>query len=59
MDKREIRERRKRLGLSQEKFGELLGVSRRTVIDWEAGKPVAHEKMLELACKQLEAEQLS
>lgn len=34
----EIREARQSLGLTQQKFGELLHAKIRTVQDWEAGK---------------------
>ena len=38
MDRQELRERRKRLGLTQEQFGRLLGVTARAVGKWEAGE---------------------
>ena len=36
-DAKFVRHARERLGLSQPAFGELLGVSKRTVIRWEMG----------------------
>jgi DNA-binding transcriptional regulator YiaG len=37
MDRQEIRDRRRRLGLTQEQFGRVLGVTARAVGKWEAG----------------------
>lgn len=34
----EIRQIRKRLGVNQVKFGQLLNVSRNTIINWESGR---------------------
>ncbi len=45
-----IREARKRLGLSQEKLGELVGVTRSAVNQWESGKTTPEsDKLPELA----------
>src|SRR3954452_598134 len=51
---------RKRVGVTQEQWGEMLGISRFTVIDYERGtrrsdgQPVAIPKAHELACVALE-----
>jgi DNA-binding transcriptional regulator YiaG len=41
---------RKQLGLSQERFGQKLGVSRATIVNWEKGdrkpSPLALEKLI-------------
>lgn len=53
MDKDEIRRIRHKLGLSQQKFSEKLGVSWVSVCRWENGKnepkPETIDKILELA----------
>ena len=43
-----VRSLRKRLGLTQEEFGRLIGLARRTVQDWELGnrKPSASSRKL-------------
>jgi DNA-binding XRE family transcriptional regulator len=42
MDRQELRERRKRLGLTQAALGQVLGVTSRAVGMWEAGDaPIA------------------
>jgi DNA-binding transcriptional regulator YiaG len=40
-----IKAQRKRLGLSQQEFGRLLGVSTNTMLLWEKGKTSPREKM--------------
>jgi len=53
MNKTEIKELRQKLGLSQERFGQQIGVSFVTVNNWEAGRtkpsPLALEKLKQLA----------
>lgn len=52
MEQRQIKEIRGRLGLSQERFGQLLGVSLQTVWRWESGLtkplPIVESKLEEL-----------
>ena len=43
-----IKRLRAALGLKQEPFGELLGVSQNRVSDWERGAPLSPEKATEL-----------
>ena len=42
-----IKEARKRLNLTQEEFGEIIGVTKNTVYRWEAGISVPSKKTLE------------
>ncbi len=51
-DPQKIRQIRKRLSLSQAKFGELLGVAGNTVARWERGELVP-PKVAELAAEYL------
>ena len=51
-DPQKIRQVRKRLSLSQAKFGELLGVAGNTVARWERGE-LAPPKVAELAAEYL------
>lgn len=53
----EVRKRRKALELNQSELAELLGVTRNTVARWERDEVTIPSQMLELALKQLEAEQ--
>ena len=49
MDPKQLREKRKKSGLSQEKLARLLDVSYVTIASWEAGKTtpsIAHARML-------------
>ena len=47
---KKIAEERKKLGLSQEKLGELVGVSRQAVTRWEAGQSLPElEKLVALS----------
>lgn len=49
MDPKELREKRKKMGLSQEKLARLLDVSYVTIASWEAGKTqpsIAHARVL-------------
>jgi DNA-binding XRE family transcriptional regulator len=48
MNALEIKENRKRLGLTQDALGKLLGVSKRTIINYESGDvvPVTKSKLL-------------
>lgn len=49
MDPKQLREKRKRMGLSQEKLARLLDVSHVTIGSWEAGKTapsIAHARVL-------------
>lgn len=52
----QLRDWRKSFGLSQDDLAGKLGVSRETIVRWEAGAKISHPGMLELACKQLEQE---
>ncbi len=52
MDRQELRERRRRLGLTQAQLAEALGVTTRAVGKWEAGDaPIAPS--IELAIRYL------
>jgi transcriptional regulator with XRE-family HTH domain len=54
MDGKEIRRRRKLLGMSQEALANALGVSRNTVARWENLKMrLEHEKLVEIALEYL------
>lgn len=46
---------RKRLDLSQEQAGELLGVDPRTIKRWEKNGPPQLGRIIEFACKHAEA----
>jgi len=52
--RKELRDKRIKLGLTQIKFAELLGVTSNTVARWERGElKIGCEKMLILALKNL------
>jgi transcriptional regulator with XRE-family HTH domain len=53
MDSTQLRVWRKAQGMTQQRLAEQLGVSRRTVINWEAGGQINHGRMLGLACQAL------
>jgi transcriptional regulator with XRE-family HTH domain len=54
MDGKEIRRKRKMLGMSQEALAAALGVSRNTVARWENLKmKVEHGKLIEIALNYL------
>jgi transcriptional regulator with XRE-family HTH domain len=56
MDKETFRRKRKRLGLTQEKLADRLGINRMTIIRYESGEsPVP--KSVEMALKLIEAEE--
>lgn len=55
MDMREIR---KKTGLSQQKFGDKYGIPLRTVQNWEYGKREAPEYVLDLLNFKVEAEKI-
>lgn len=51
----DIRERRRKLGLTQKELGQILGIPDNTISRWELGTVVPeHPKMLDLALKALE-----
>lgn len=50
----ELRERRKRLGLTQEELAHLLGVTRQSVFQWERGRNLRRPQMLALALEAIE-----
>ena len=54
MKNQDIRTLRKDLGLSQKKFAERLGVSRRTVAYWEKGKKQPNQRKLEILTRMRE-----
>lgn len=43
-----IKEMRELLGLSQQKFGDKYGIPRRTIQDWEYGKMIPPDYVLQL-----------
>lgn len=48
MNAKEIKELRDKLGISQERLAEMLGVSSRTIQNWEAGGTIPQTKELAL-----------
>lgn len=55
MNGTDIRERRRKLGLTQKQLGQILGIPDNTISRWELGTVVPeHPKMLNLALKALE-----
>lgn len=50
----QLRDWRRAQKLTQDDLAGKLGVARETIVRWEAGATINHERMLELACKQLE-----
>jgi transcriptional regulator with XRE-family HTH domain len=53
----DLREKRKELGLNQGELAEKVGVALNTVSRWEIGEMAIPSKMLELALKQIGADQ--
>ncbi len=53
----ELREKRKELGLNQGELAEKVGVALNTVSRWELGEMAIPSKMLELALRQIGADQ--
>ena len=53
MDKDEFRDWRKRLGMTQIQAANALGMSRRSIIDYEHGQPIP--RVVELASQAVEA----
>lgn len=47
-----IKDLRKALGLTMEKFGERLGVKRNTVSQWESGKNSVTDQMIKSICRE-------
>ena len=56
MDKETFRRKRKRLGLTQEKLADRLGINRMTIIRYESGESEV-PKSVEMAMKLIEAEE--
>ena len=57
MNGNELKERRKKLGLSQESLAEHWKVPQATISRWESGKhPIQHAEILDEALKNLEKE---
>ena len=57
MDRVELREARKRMGMTQAELAKALDLPRGTVQRWETGEVgIRHPKMLELALRELERE---
>ena len=53
-----IIELRKQLGYSQERFGELLGITKSAVSGWESGRRKIPESSIKLICKEFNADYL-
>lgn len=57
MEKDELKKRRERLGLTQTKFAEILGVASNTVSGYETGR-LEVPKFMDLVLEALEARQI-
>lgn len=51
----EIKEIRTRVGMTQEQFGELLGIPRRTIQNWEGGQRKCPDYVIALIWSRIDA----
>lgn len=55
----DIKELRKELGMSQQRFGDKFGIPRRTIQDWESGAHKAPDYVLDMINKVIQFEKLA